>query len=349
MRSASSLGALLGWQALSLLLTVTGVCSQRLAALGVDAPTAQSGMAYALLALHWVPLWMRRRHRRLAGTLARPTLPWWQWLALAVADVEANYLLVKAYQYTDLCSVTVLDAFTVPTVMALSATFLHVRYSARQCGAAVLCVAGIVALFASDLIRVDASFPQAWLGDVLVLAGAALYGVSNVAQEHLLRQRLDDRVEYLAHLGAYGAAIALIQSAVLEREALSAAWAGAGGSASGAWERLGLGAAFVLALTCFYVGVAFLLERGSSATTMNLSLLTSDFWSVAAGLTLLQASPGIVYALAFALVVIGLALYHWDGGGASPRLLETPPPLTPPHEPTADADDDRRSRTSEFC
>jgi solute carrier family 35 protein F1/2 len=266
-----------------------------------------------------------------------------------VADVEANYLLVKAYQYTDLCSVTVLDAFTVPTVMALSATFLHVRYSARQCGAAVLCVAGIVALFASDLIRTDASFPQAWLGDVLVLAGAALYGVSNVAQEHLLRQRLDDRVEYLAHLGAYGAAIALIQSAVLEREALSAAWAGAGGSASGAWERLGLGAAFVLALTCFYVGVAFLLERGSSATTMNLSLLTSDFWSVAAGLTLLQASPGIVYALAFALVVIGLALYHWDGGGASPRLLETPPPLTPPHEPTADADDDRRSRTSEFC
>lgn len=308
---AAMLGRLLGWQLLSLLLTVTGVMSSKLAALGVDVPTAQSVLVYVTLALHWVPLLLRRQRHHIEPTSSvTPALAWWQWLTIAAADVEANYLLVRAYQYTNICSVTVLDAFTVPTVMALSFLCLRVRFTVRQCAAASLCLAGIVTLFASDLKHNDERYPLAWLGDVLVLAGAALYGVSNVVQEHVLKARLEDRVKYLAHLGSYGAAIALVQSALLERDALPAAWHS---TADRRWELVGLEAGFVAALVGFYIGVATLLEWGSTATTMNLSLLTSDFWSVAAGVTLLHSSPGVVYALAFCLVVVGLGLYHWNG------------------------------------
>lgn len=334
--------ALFAWQILSLLLTVTGICSQRLAALGVDAPTAQSAAVYLLLSLHWLVILLRRP--TIAAGRAPRTLPWWQWLAIAAADVEANFLVVKvgarlpcsdcstamlsvddgrahaaqAYQFTDICSVTILDAFTVPTVMLLSAGCVGVRYSAIQCGAAALCLGGIVALFASDMSASDTNFPHAWLGDVLVLAGAALYGISNVAQEHLVRS-LEDRHVYLAHLGSYGAAIAIVQSALLERSAISAAWhtatdtdSSSSGRGGGLGELIGLEAGFVGALLAFYVGVAALLSWGSSATTMNLSLLTSDFWSVAAGVTLLHSRPGLIYAVAFALVVLGLVLYHAD-------------------------------------
>ena len=56
--------SLLGWQLASLLLTATSVCSQRLAEIGVHAPTAQSFVNYALLSLHALPLWWRQRRRR---------------------------------------------------------------------------------------------------------------------------------------------------------------------------------------------------------------------------------------------------------------------------------------------
>ena len=106
------------------MLTATGYCSQRLATdFGIDAPTAQSFANYALLSLHGIPLWLRRRRRARAGgragaeaeaeaeaeaaesSVAGARLRPWQWLLLALADVEANYLLVLAYQYTDITSV----------------------------------------------------------------------------------------------------------------------------------------------------------------------------------------------------------------------------------------------------
>ena len=103
-----------------MMLTATGYCSQRLATdFGIDAPTAQSFANYALLSLHGIPLWLRRRRRARAGgraeaeveaevaenSVAGARLAPWQWLLLALADVEANYLLVLAYQYTDITSV----------------------------------------------------------------------------------------------------------------------------------------------------------------------------------------------------------------------------------------------------
>ena len=104
------------------MLTATGYCSQRLATdFGIDAPTAQSFLNYALLSLHGIPRWLRRRRRASTGgraadeaapgaeaaesAAAGARLRPWQWLLLALADVEANYLLVLAYQYTDITSV----------------------------------------------------------------------------------------------------------------------------------------------------------------------------------------------------------------------------------------------------
>ena len=44
-----------------MMLTATGYCSQRLATdFGIDAPTAQSFLNYALLSLHGIPRWLRR-------------------------------------------------------------------------------------------------------------------------------------------------------------------------------------------------------------------------------------------------------------------------------------------------
>lgn len=358
---------LIAWQCGSIILTVTGYTSQRLARLGIDCPTAQTSLVYLALSFHAFPLLLRRRPVGEAAELnAEPnklTMRWWYWLLVAAADLEANYLLVLAYQFTDIISVCLLDAFTIPTVMLLSYSCFGIRYSKQQLGAALLCIIGIAALVANDVaargdgIEDDGSDGgsgggRAWIGDVLVLCGAALYGCSNVAQEHLVR-RLDSTY-YLAHLGGFGFVIAACQTALLERGAVALAWAavtnssssGRGGGFVGSVGGLELAAdagpsgsqstsrilevalleaGFVSAMAGFYVLCAFLFGAGSSATLMNLSLLTSDFWAVLVGIGLLHSKPGPGYAAAFCLTILGLLIYHCSStpdaaanGGTSP-------------------------------
>ena len=141
-------------------------------------------------------------------------------------------------------------------------------------------------------------------------------------------RRVSARAEYLAKLGGYGALVAGAQTAALERAALAAFWQQASRDSvmlHFAWLEGG----FVAALCSFYILTAWILEHGSSATTMNLSLLTSDFWSVLVGVGLLHSRPDITYAAAFALTIGGLLLYH---GGS-----------TPPTEGKATADRQRLS------
>ena len=45
----------------------------------------------------------------------------------AVLDCEANFLVLEAYNYTSITSVMLLDCFTIPCAMVLSAIFLNYR------------------------------------------------------------------------------------------------------------------------------------------------------------------------------------------------------------------------------
>lgn len=42
---------------------------------------------------------------------------WWKYALLGLADVEANYLIVRAYQYTTLTSVQVREGLTILAFM----------------------------------------------------------------------------------------------------------------------------------------------------------------------------------------------------------------------------------------
>ena len=66
---------------------------------------AQSFLNFALLCLTFtVTLACRHGDRSLFTCLRKH---WWQYLLISVADVEANYLVVKAYSYTTVTSVQV--------------------------------------------------------------------------------------------------------------------------------------------------------------------------------------------------------------------------------------------------
>lgn len=83
-----------------------------------------------------------RAHSHIEDTVAnnasacRSQIPVWQYALLALADVEGNFLVVCAYQYTSISSAMLLDCFTIPVVMLLSALFLSAKVRVSCCHSA---------------------------------------------------------------------------------------------------------------------------------------------------------------------------------------------------------------------
>ncbi|KAI3881347.1 hypothetical protein MKX03_025654 [Papaver bracteatum] len=217
---------------------------------------------------------------------------------LALFDVEGNFLVVKAYQYTSLTSVMSLDCWTIPCVILFTWLFLKTKYRIRKFIGVAVCVAGLVLVIFSDVHATSKRVVHPIKGDLHVIAGATLYGVTNTSEEFLVKNV--DRVEVMAMLGLFGAIISAIQIAILERNELKAIhW-----SAGALLPYSGFAAAMFL----FYSTVPILLQI-SGSTMLNLSLLTSDMWAVLIRIFAYHEKVDWMYFIAFAGVVVGLIIY----------------------------------------
>ncbi|KAJ8774882.1 hypothetical protein K2173_018141 [Erythroxylum novogranatense] len=278
-------------QFLSLLITSTGFSSSELARKGVNAPTSQSFLNYVFLAIVYGSILLNRKQPLKAK--------WYYYVLLGLVDVEANFLVVKAYQYTSLTSVMLLDCWTIPSVMLLTWIFLKTKYRFKKIAGVAVCVAGLVMVVFSDVHagdRAGGSSPRK--GDSLVIAGATLYAVSNVSEEYFVKNA--DRIELMAFLGIFGAIISAIQISILERNELrSIHW-----SAGAALPFVG----FAVAMFMFYSLVPILLKI-SGSTMLNLSLLTSDMWAVVIRRFAYHQKVDWMYFVAFAAVAVGLVIY----------------------------------------
>ncbi|OIT21504.1 PREDICTED: solute carrier family 35 member F2-like [Nicotiana attenuata] len=284
------LSLLLG-QFLSLLITATGFSSSELARKGINAPTSQSFLNYVLLALVYGGFMIYRRKPLKAK--------WYYYVLLGIVDVEANFLVVKAYQYTSLTSVMLLDCWTIPCVLLFTWFFLKTKYIPRKLVAVAICIAGLVLVIFSDVHAADRSSGSNPLkGDILVVAGATLYAVTNVSEEFFVKSA--DRVELMAFLGLFGAVVSACQISILERNELkSIHW-----SAGATLPFVG----FALAMFLFYSFVPVLLKM-SGATMLNLALLTSDMWAVVIRIFAYHEKVDWMYYVAFAAVAVGLLVY----------------------------------------
>ncbi|XP_043226334.1 solute carrier family 35 member F2-like isoform X1 [Amphibalanus amphitrite] len=287
-------------QLLSVLNMCTGVTSQLLTEeYNVSIPTAQTFANYVLLCLLFTTwLALRSGDEGIAVVLRRRG---WKYVILAAFDVEANYLVVKAYNYTTLTSITLLDCFAIPTVLAMSWIFLKVRYKLLHIIGVSICLVGVGCLVWADIEegRGSVGGQDRLVGDMLCLGGATLYGISNVGQEFVVKNF--NIVEFLGMMGLFGSVINGVQLAVLERdEVMGVDWSD--------WRVAALLAGFSLAQFTFYVMMPVVV-RVTSATSVNLSLLTSDFFSLIAGILLFHFKFHVLYFLSFFLVICGIVVY----------------------------------------
>ncbi len=181
----------------------------------------------------------------------------------------------------------------------------------------VICILGLGVLILSDALHVGGGIgggepgPQRWKGDLLCLAGASLYAVSNVAQEASIKG--GDRVEFLGMLGIWGTAFNGAQLLILELGTLQAIqWSG---------SIVGLVVGFALCLFAMYVLTSHFLSSGD-ATLFNLSMLTSDLWAVLVGVLLFGQGLSWLYFVALAVIIAGIVLYN----SAELKQSIAPPP-----------------------
>ncbi|XP_047247548.1 solute carrier family 35 member F2-like [Girardinichthys multiradiatus] len=287
-------------QGLAGLICGTAVTSQYLATeFHLNTPMLQSFLNYMLLCITYtIMLFCRRGDGNILQILKRR---WWKYLLLALVDVEANYTVVKAYQYTTLTSVQLLDCFVIPVLMVLSWWILKTRYRLIHYVAVSICLLGVGAMVGADLLaRRDQGSPSnILLGDGLVLLSAALYGVSNVSQEYTVKNL--SRVEFLGMIGLFGSIISTVQMVILERNEVSAiVWS---------WQ---VGLLFSAYAFCMYALYSFMpiVMKLSSATSVNLSLLTADLFSLFLGIFLFQYSFSGLYLVSLVVILVGFITFN---------------------------------------
>ncbi|KAL3669631.1 hypothetical protein V7S43_005016 [Phytophthora oleae] len=297
-------------QFISVLIACTGVFSQLLnGSFQIQIPVTQSAGNYLLLCMYLVDPIMRFRRQR--GY--KLEIPWWQYLLLAFADVEGNFLVVCAYKYTSISSVMLLDCFTIPVVMLLSTVFLRAKYTRSHFAAVLFCLVGISVLVISDVIRsqetmLNASWDvSALYGDFLCLFGSAVYACSNVGQEYLVKKE-NRRMEFLGMVGLFGFLISSLQAIYFEGEVVQAVeWT---------WPSVLCLLGYIITLFFMYTSTSIFLTTGDAAV-FNLSLLTSDFFAVVAAKYLFNEELSSLYFVGFSFIIAGVWVYN-----------RSPPPTT---------------------
>lgn len=80
-------------------------------------------------------------------------------ISFLIIDIICS-AVVKAYQYTSITSVMLLDCWSIPSVMLLTWVFLKTKYRFRKITGVVVCVAGLVMVVFSDVHAGDRAGKQ---------------------------------------------------------------------------------------------------------------------------------------------------------------------------------------------
>lgn len=175
-------------QAVAFLNSLTGVATTELGNNNASYSVLQCLTSYLFILAFYGPgflfLLYKFRHRKFSDFKFFDM--WWKYAILAFVDLEANYVIVFAYQYTNMMSAQLLGCFTVPCVLVLSFFLLKMKFALTHIAGGVIAIGGLVFLIALDadgLSRNGSGGSKEVLGDILCLISSALYATSNVLTE----------------------------------------------------------------------------------------------------------------------------------------------------------------------
>ncbi|CEL61928.1 putative solute carrier family 35 member C320,08 OS=Schizosaccharomyces pombe (strain 972 / ATCC 24843) GN=SPCC320.08 PE=1 SV=1 [Rhizoctonia solani AG-1 IB] len=318
--------ALLGGQLVSICITCTSVSTTELVNRGWSLPTTQTFFLYFALFVLYTPYTIYQYGFKGWGNVV--IKDGWKYFILAACDVEANFLVVNAYKYTNLLSCMLLNSWAIPTCAFFAWLYMRPKYHWTQLIGILICIGGMGMLIASDHLTGTGQYPAASMvkGDLFMLAGATLYGFTNATEEFFVRNR--PLYEVIGQLGMYGMIINAIQASGLEHDGMRTAnWNGG---------VIGLLFAYTIAMLILYT-TAPLIYRAASSVYYNLSLLSSNFYGLLFALGLYHQRPYWLYFVAFVVIIFGLVSYFWHSTPEEQGKLDPQKPEYVQRTPERDA------------
>jgi len=349
-------------QILSVVLAISGGAQATLhTECHISAPNFGNALVYIILALHVVPLIIRGQSfknskkdddvRRVLFAETDSSLivrndddsmsdtppaysflfgliplhaPAWAYFFMAIADVEGNYMVVRAFQYSSFSYNMVIDYLSVAVAMMLSWSFLNREYTSAHMIGATICILG-AHLNAVESFRnwnEDEDFNKddspSHFGALLAIVAAIMFGANLFLTEVFVRD-MGGPVETLAMRGLFGAPLALLQSRVFERDALTALFFATPSTATNGFSEdhtcsheatVTLLLSFVAMSTLRYVGISQFFSY-SEVGLLSISFLTADMW-----LSLFSfVSDRIYLPWSITSMILGIFLYQ---AGTSP-------------------------------
>lgn len=290
-------------QILALAQTGTNTFTTLLDNKGTNIPAFQTFFNYVLLNLVYTSLTIYKYgFKKWANVILKDG---WRYFILAFLDVEGNYFIVLAYEYTNLLSAQLFSFWTVICVVVISLIFLKVRYHLAQYGGIVLACGGFAVLIASDYITKANNYApsNALKGDLFCLLAQTLYAFSNTFEEFLVSKR--PMYEVIGQLAFWGMMINGVQAAIFDRDSIKhVEWDGQIG---------GYLVGYTLLLFIFYT-LAPIVFRMSSAAFFNIGLLTGTFWGIIVGVKVFHYHIHFLYPIAFVLIIVGHFVYYGTEG-----------------------------------
>ena len=238
----------------------------------------------------------------------------WYMLA-ALLDFLGGFTCILAYKYTTLTSITILASFVVPFVMLLSYYLLKYRYTYKHIIGMVVSMSGLVITMTVDMQRINNNHTPATainpiLGDILIIMSSFMYACSNILQETIVKSGIATD-EFFGYLGVYGTIISSIQVYFYEYNNIQ--------SLKLTYTIIIYIILFEICLYCFVVNTSYYLKYYDS-TIFNLSLLSTDIYSVLISYYIYGYFVHYYYFIAYTLVCIGLIIYNREG---SPGTFST--------------------------
>ncbi|GAX26679.1 solute carrier family 35, member F1/2 [Fistulifera solaris] len=241
--------------------------------------------------------------------------PPWFYLIMGSLDVSASFCIVSAFSLTNITSVSLLTALSIPTTMVLSCFFLKRRYQLWHYVGVALCLFGIVCRVGQDWkqdhqqIEEEAAttYPHKFWGDVMACMGGVFFGINNVLGEVAV-QRLGGPLEFLGMMGFFAAILAFIYSMVMERDEIRAFFVESRDICPAQTSTLLLLAYVATNVLGYYGGAHFL--RISEATFFNLSFQTGSLWSVVFSIVGQHIYPDPLFYVSLVITVSGVVVYE---------------------------------------
>ena len=220
-------------------------------------------------------------------------ISWWKYLLIAICGLGGDWTAVLAYNKTSLASAMLLVTTVIFWVAPLSYFVFGRKCNWKQVLAIFIAGGGI-----SMVMVADGTEGSRVIGNCFALGSAVCYAVSTVTQEKVVN---DDSVRlYLCRFSTCAFPMALVLSGSLEWKIIA--------NYNWCLESIGLIIAYGVLLALYYIAVPIILQF-SNATVMNLSSLTSNFYSLAISIFFFGSNASWLYLVGFACIPIAIATF----------------------------------------